>query len=152
MVTSLLSWDDLNTECMQAEALTEMGKLLHKQRDYRRARARLQEAVDLRPDSLQVWALLAMLHSLRHSETVLPGCPDTPKLGSLDIRMCNTAVIPVIVCHLEMNDGRACATSTVNAQVGMVFVMGHANAGSMHCTCRRGHFWACASSAWGTSS
>ena len=39
---------------LQAEALTEIGKLLHKQRNYRRAAAQLQQAVDLRPDSLQV--------------------------------------------------------------------------------------------------
>jgi Flp pilus assembly protein TadD len=47
---------------MQAEALTEMGKLLHKQRDYRRARAQLQKAVDLRPDSLQVRGLCSCWH------------------------------------------------------------------------------------------
>lgn len=40
--------------CMQAEALTEIGKLLHKKRDYRRAAGQLQKAVDLRPESLQV--------------------------------------------------------------------------------------------------
>ena len=57
-----LSWESLNTECLQAEALTEMGKLLHKQRDYRRARAQLQKAVDLRPDSLQVQALSSLRH------------------------------------------------------------------------------------------
>lgn len=36
------------------EALTEIGKLLHKQRNYRKAAAQLQKAVDLKPDSLQV--------------------------------------------------------------------------------------------------
>ena len=39
---------------LQAEALTEIGKLLHKQRNYRTAAAQLQKAVDLKPDSLQV--------------------------------------------------------------------------------------------------
>jgi len=39
---------------MQAEACTEIGKLLHKKRDYRRAAKQLQKAVDLMPNSLQV--------------------------------------------------------------------------------------------------
>lgn len=37
---------------VQAEALTEMGTLLHKQRNYRRVHAQLQKAVDLQSDSL----------------------------------------------------------------------------------------------------
>lgn len=52
---------------MQAEALTEMGKLLHKQRDYRRARAQLQTAVDLQADSLQVRRALRSLRPFQDS-------------------------------------------------------------------------------------
>ena len=39
---------------LQAEALTEIGKLQHKKRDYRKAAEQLQKAVDLRPNGLQV--------------------------------------------------------------------------------------------------
>ena len=34
--------------------MTEIGKLQHKKRDYRRAAEQLQKAVDLKPNSLQV--------------------------------------------------------------------------------------------------
>lgn len=52
-------WCQVTVEAMlenglQAEALTEIGKLQHKKRDYRKAAEQLQKAVDLRPNGLQV--------------------------------------------------------------------------------------------------
>ena len=86
---------------MQAEALTEMGKLLHKQRDYRRARTQLQTAVDLQPDSLQVRRALRSLRPFRDS---VASCPDASQklgvVGHLDVQYhCN------LCCCMPSGDG-----------------------------------------------
>ena len=70
---------------MQAEALTEIGKLQHKKRDYRKAAEQLQKAVDLRPNGLQVgtgYILLPCLY-MRHGQNMLPN-------GSMLQGACNT--------------------------------------------------------------
>ena len=57
---------------MQAEACTEIGKLLHKKRDFRRAAKQLQKAVDLLPNSLQVLKYSCLSHRAAYKPLTWP--------------------------------------------------------------------------------